>query len=288
MFFDIARRLGRIAIALQNQRSAGVGCLNRRLRAATHLPFNKVQKEQRNMRPFKLIGVLAIALAFGASAIASAAETLWKWLPGSAGETFHGKSGEVVLSWKDEATALTVKCKSALLLLSNSESKISSELLSEGSTEGKDATLGLGIVDFEGCQTLGLSINSQGDKAGIVLMHVEEHNCMIGPGKFGVLLKILPLHAEVPAAKILLLKRGNVLGLLEGAKQGEKALTYKLNLKTNANKEQEFKKCEGGEEEKVEVSLDGVNFFPATLSGIEAIGEFDMTKDKEGEEMMEK
>jgi len=53
------------------------------------------------MRIFKLIGALVVVLAFSVVAVAtsaSAKETLWKWLPGSVGETMKGKSGEGVLS----------------------------------------------------------------------------------------------------------------------------------------------------------------------------------------------
>jgi len=154
----------------------------------------------------------------------------------------------------------------------------------------KDATLALLIIHTEGCKALGLPINSVGDKSEIILAHVEAHNCMIGPGKFGWLLKLLPMHLEVPAAKILILVRGDVLGQLLGAKEGEKVLTYKLDLNTvkKEDKEQELKKCEGGTEEKLEASLDGVTFFPAFQDVEESVVEFDMNKDKEGEEMMEK
>ena len=84
--------------------------------------------------------------------------------------------------------------------------------------------------------------------------------------------------------------RGDVPGLLLKGKEGEKVLTYELDVRT-VNKEdlvQEFKKCEGGTEEKLEASLDGVKFEPAFLDVEKAVVEFDMTKDKEGEEMMEK
>jgi hypothetical protein len=244
------------------------------------------------MRTFKLIGALIVVLAFSAVAVAtaSAAETLWTWLPGSAGETFKGTSGEAVLSAKDEGKTLTVKCKKSTLLLSDTvEGKeVHSELLKEGSIEGKDATLALMIIHFEGCLALGLAANSPGDTKEIILVHVEEHNCMIEPKDFGVLLKILPLHIEIPSLKgVLILVEGSVIGLLEG-KEGEKLLTFKLNLKTNAAKEQEFLKCSGGEKDELKASLDGVKFEPATEEAKTGTLEFDMTKDTAGEEMMEK
>jgi hypothetical protein len=241
------------------------------------------------MRLFKIIGGLAVVLAFSAIAVAtaSAAETLWKWLPGSVGETFKGGSGKAVLSTVDEGKTLTIECTKSTLLLTDTELKVSSELLKEGATNEKDATLALLVIHFEKCKSLGLPINSTGDKAEIILVHVEAHNCIIGPGKFGILLKPLQVHLELPAAKLLILVRGDVLGLLLGAKEGEKVLTYTLDLNAKEGA-QEFKKCEGGEEEKLEASLDGVIFNSATESAAEGKLEFDMTKDTAGEEMMEK
>jgi hypothetical protein len=241
------------------------------------------------MRLFKIIGALAVVLAFSAVAVAtaSAAETLWKWLPGSVGETFKGKSGPAELKSTDEGKALTIPCKESTISLTEPETKVVSELIKEGATEGKDATLSLFVVDFKGCKTLGLGINSAGDKTEVILVHIEAHNCMIEKGKFGLLLKILPIHLEVPAAKVLILVRGAVIGQLLGAKEGEKVLTYKLDLNAPGGV-QEIKKCEGGVENTLEASLDGVNFFPATEEAKEGTLEFDMTKDTAGEEMMEK
>jgi hypothetical protein len=236
------------------------------------------------MRLFKLIGALLAALALSAIvlvATASAAETLWKWLPGSVGETFKGKSGIVEFRSTDEGKALTITCKKSTISLAGSE------LIKEGSTEGKDATLVLFLDDDEECSSLGLPINSVGDKAGIILWHVEGHGCLIGKGKFGWLLEILQVHLEIPAAKILMLLRGAVIGELLGGKEGEKLLTYKLDLNAPGGV-QAIKLCEGGKENKLESSLNGVTFFPTTVEAKEAVLEFDMTKDTAGEEMMEK
>jgi hypothetical protein len=241
------------------------------------------------MRLFKIIGALAVVLAFSAVAVAtaSAAETLWKWLPGSVGETFKGGSKEATLSFKEEEKTLTVTCKKSTISLTEPETKVASELIKEGSTEGKDATLALFIVDFEGCTFLGLAVNSTGDKAGIILTHIEAHNCMIGKGKFGLLLIPLQVHLEVPAAKALILIRGAVIGELLGAAEGTKVLTYKLDLNAPGGV-QAIKKCEGGSENELFASLDGVNFFLASEEAKEGVLEFDMTKDTLGEEMMEK
>jgi hypothetical protein len=242
------------------------------------------------MRLFKLVGALLVALALSAMALAataSAAETLWKWLPGSAGETFKGKTGATIFTSTEEGKALSIACKNSTVSLIEPATKVASELLKEGSTEGKDATLALFIVDFAGCKSLGLPINSVGDKAEIILWHIEAHNCMIGKGKFGWLLSLLQVHVEVPAVKALILLRDAVIGELLGAKEGEHVLTYKLDLNAPGGL-QEVKKCEGGVENKLEFSLDGINFFAASLDAKEGALEFDMTKDTAGEEMMEK
>jgi len=255
------------------------------------------------MRTLRFIGALAAMLTFsaiGVATTASAAEILWKWLPGSVGETFKGGSGEILWTTKFGESAFKIKCAKASLLLTytfkpkegeqEKEVTASSELVEKGSTEKKDATLSLWIVHVEGCSTAGLTLNSMGDKSGIILLHVEEHNCMISAAKkeFGVLLEALPGHIEVPALKgTLVLLRGAVIGLLLGAKEKEKVLTYKLDLNAPGGV-QEIKKCEGGVENKLEVSLDGVKFEPETVEAKEGVVEFDMTKDTAGEEMMEK
>jgi len=255
------------------------------------------------MRTFKLIAAMALVLAFsaiGVAATASAAEILWKWLPGSVGETLKGGSGKATLTTKFGGAAFTIECAKSTLLLTYTFKKgegenptevtASSELVKEGSTEGKDATLSLLIIHFEKCLSFGLPVNSVGDLKEIILVHVEEHNCMINAKEkeFGVLLVPLQVHLEVPAAKALILVRGAVIGLLLGAKEKEKVLTYKLDL-TAPGGVQSIKKCEGGVENKLEAALlNGEKFEPATEEAKEGVLEFDMTKDKEGEEMMEK
>jgi hypothetical protein len=263
--------------------------------AGTRLPTQN-KKEQCYMRLFKLIGALAVVLAFSALAVAtaSAAETLWKWLPGSVGETLKGKSAKATLTSTDPGVGtLTITCaKSSLLLSAKEEEKeVKSELVEKGSTEKKDATLSLLVVVFEECTALGLPVNSVGAPAKTILVHIEEHNCMISvpEKKFGVLLEILPLSLEVPAIKAGILVRGAVIGQLLGAKEGEKVLTYKLDLNAPGGTSQEIKKCEGGVENKLEAALDATGKFePAFEEAKEGVLEFDMTKDTAGEEMMEK
>src|ERR1700722_7137471 len=146
------------------------------------------------MRMFKLIGAIAVVLAFSAVAVAtaSAETTLWRWLPGSVGETFTAKSGKAALQMKGGAL---ITCQSSKIELKGSE------LLKEGSSEGKGATLELAIIDFVGCKTLGFAINSKGDATETILVHLELHNCVIKSGDFGILFQPLETTLEVPAAK---------------------------------------------------------------------------------------
>ncbi len=229
------------------------------------------------MRTSKLIGVLILALAFSALGVAtaSAAEKLWKFLPGSAGETFTGKSGTVTFT----GSVGTIICKKSKIALANAS------LLEEGATEKKDATLALAIIDLEECTSAGLAINSVGDAAKQILIHVEIHTCLIKAGDFGLLFKLLQVHEEIPAAGKLLLLRGTVIGLFEG-KEGTKAKTFGLKVATNAAKEQEIQKCEGGETDKLEEAVEGETFVPLT-ENIEGYSiTFDGTKDTAGEEPM--
>ena len=134
------------------------------------------------MRTFKLTGALAVVLAFSAlgAATASAAEILWKLLPGSAGETFTGSSGTIRFT----GSFGTITCTAASILLADAT------LLEEGSTEKKDATLALAFIHFTGCATAGLAINSVGDEPKVILLHVHIHTCMLAPGHFGLLIKL--------------------------------------------------------------------------------------------------
>jgi hypothetical protein len=238
------------------------------------------------MRIFKLIGALVVVLAFSAVAVAtaSAAETLWKLLPGTVGETFTGKSGKATLQIKGGAS---IKCEKSTILLTSEEveGKPKSELLKEGSTEGKDATLALAVIKFEGCNSAGLEAHSLGDSAKIILVHVEIHTCMIKKEHFGLLIKPLLVHLEVPEAKQLIEVLGDLVALLEALPTEPKH--FELNI-TQVAGVQGIEKCEGGEKETLESS---VNHGPYIQSGEEAkegLLLFDGTFDKAGETMMEK
>jgi hypothetical protein len=232
------------------------------------------------MRIFKLIGALVVVLGFSAIAVAtaSAAETLWKWLPGTVGETFTGKTGSI--TWQVKGGG-TVKCTKALILLTDSELKLSSELMKEGSIEGKDATLWLAVIHLEGCTTGGLALNSLGDKAGIILFHVEIHNCMIKKEHFGLLIKPLLIHLEIPAAKTLLELLGSFIALIEALPTEKRH--FELNV-TQVGGVQSIEKCEGGEKDTLLTSENHGAFVQAALEA----KEFLILFDKEEETMMEK
>ncbi len=230
------------------------------------------------MRTFKLICALLAVLAFTALGVAnaSAAEKLWKLLPGSAGETFTGSSGKATLV--NTATSLTIICQKSVVLLADAS------LLEEGSTEGKDATLALAMIHFENCTSAGLAINSVGDPAKTILVHVEIHTCLIKASDFGLLIKVLQVHLEVPAAGKLILIRGAVIGLFEG-KEGTKAKTFGLKVLAPGNV-QEIKLCEGGTENTLESATEGEVFSAATENAEKGALTFDGTKDVNGEEPM--
>jgi len=237
------------------------------------------------MRITKLIGALFVVVAINAIGIstASAAVTLWKLLPGSVGETFTGSSEKATLQMTEVAGLgkPSITCKKSKVLLTESK------LDEEGSTNKKDATLALAVIHFEECTSFGVPAESEGDASGIILVHVQIHTCMIKKAHFGLLLLVLPVHINILGGlNKLVLVRGLFVALLEG-KEGAKALTFALNA---VQKEgiQEIKLCEGGTEQSLEASFDGVTFVKAGEEAKNAKLEFDMTTDKEGEELMEK
>ena len=233
------------------------------------------------MRIFKLIGTLVVALAFSAVAVAtaSAAETLWRWLPGSAGETFKGTQiGEHTLT---SAGGLVLKCKKGTILLEGSA------LSKEGSTEGKAATLGLATIHFEGCTGAGIAMNSLGDASGIVLLHVEIHNCLINNAtkEFGLLILPLETHLEVPAVALLLTIFTKGLFIARITSEKESKQNFLLTAKAKeAGKAQDPEKCEGGEKEILKIKDDAKAEETATVA-FEFLIEFDKTIDA-GQEIM--
>ncbi|HEV7529016.1 MAG TPA: hypothetical protein VGO29_08980 [Solirubrobacteraceae bacterium] len=232
------------------------------------------------MRIYKLVSTLVLALAFGAIAVAtaSAAETLWRWLPGSAKETFTGTIETIVITEAKEGTkgGSSVKCAKAEILLTDATLKVSSELLEN------EAKLALAVLHLTNCKSFGLASNSLGDAKEIVLMHLEIHNCLIKSGDPGLLIKILPVHIEAPATKLLVTLEGSFIGLIKEVAFNK----YELNIKQKEGS-QEIQKCEGGSADSLTSKIDAE---PTRNAGIEAFDfllEFDKTIDKNGEQLME-
>jgi hypothetical protein len=237
------------------------------------------------MRTCKLFGALVVALAFSAVAVAtaSAAETLWRWLPGSVGETFKGTQigpGKLVSQGEPK---LVIKCEKGTLLLAGSE------LVKEGSTNEKDATLGLATIHFEACSAAGLAANSLGDAAKVILAHVEIHNCVINKAnkEFGLLILPLLVHIEVPAVALLITVFEKGLFIARIVAEGETKHNFLITAKAKEEgKAQDPEKCEGGEKEVLKIKDDAKAEETATLETVFLI-EFDLTFDKEGQTIME-
>ncbi len=196
------------------------------------------------MRAFKLISALVMVLALTAIAAstASAAETLWEILPGLENETFTAKSGKATLQQKESAA---ITCQE------------SSILLVDGVIVGTTKTLALAIIHFgTKCTTGGLATLSLGDPAGFILVHVEIHTCIIttSPLVGGLLIKVLPLHLEVPSLKLLIEVTGSFVAPL--TPNNEKTKKYKLDAKQKAG-EQSTELCLGGAKETLLSSDDG-------------------------------
>ena len=226
------------------------------------------------MRILRLACALVAALVLGAFAVATAnaAETLWRWLPGSVGETFTVKSGTVTFQFKGGAT---FNCTASEIALAGSE------LIKEGSTEGKDATLALAVLKITGCKALGSGIHSVGDSVETILLHLEIHNCLIKSGDFGLLIKVLETTIEGLIGASSFVLKGSFIGLV--ANSG--ANKYPLNIKQTAGA-QEIEKCEGGEKDTLLASTNGGAFTQTALEVKEDTLSFDKTKDKEEELML--
>jgi hypothetical protein len=194
------------------------------------------------MRSFKILSALFAVLAFSAIAVASAsaAETLWQWLPGAEKTAFTGKSAKAVLQVKGGAS---ITCPES--------TTTSGEITTE-------KTLGLAIINFgKTCTTGGLAVESLGDVSGTILAHVEIHNCTISAGKPGLLIKVLPLHLEVPSTKLLLAIEGEIIAEITPNKTSTKEYTLVVEQKEG---KQAIEKCEGGEAHTLSTSTDGGAF----------------------------
>jgi hypothetical protein len=108
---------------------------------------------------------------------------------------------------------------------------------------------------------------------------------MIKKEHFGLLLKPLPLHLEIPLAKLLVEVLGDVLALIEALPTEPRHFQLNLHSVNKEDKEQELKKCEGGVEEKLETSIDEAKQVPMTVDVEEGLMLFD---NAEGQVLMEK
>jgi hypothetical protein len=199
------------------------------------------QPKEIPMRILKLAGALiaVLALTAVATATASATEILWPWLPGAEGTKFTGKSAKATLQIKGSGS---ITC-------------------AESSAEGeiqKEKTLGLAVINFgKACTIAGLPVNSLGDASGTILVHVEIHNCLIATGRYGLLIKVLPLHLEIPSTKLLLSVEGALIAEVTPA--NKKAAKFNLVVEQKEGK-QTIEKCEGGTAQTLLTSLDGGEF----------------------------
>lgn len=197
------------------------------------------------MRVVKLIAAMIAALIIGAMAVASAsaAEVLWRWLPGAAKTAFTEKTGKA--TWQVKGG----------LSITSPETSTTGEI-----TEGQN--LGLSLTEVFKATALGLPINSLGDANGIILIHYELHQCLLGSGRRAWLHLILPLHLEVPSTKLLLTLEGEWIGSLVG----NTGKTFTLNVEQKEGI-QAIEKCEGGSAATLKTSVDGGTM---TQTGFEA------------------
>jgi hypothetical protein len=227
------------------------------------------------MRYLKLAGALALVLAFSVIGVATASAegVLWKWLPGTKGETFTGDldKGTAVLQ-VDGGSA--IECKAVDFLLPGSELT---------GPEAKDSTLMLTTPHFTGCKLEGKEVHSEGDEPEVILSHIEIHNCLIEwlkkAKQDGVL--ILPLELKIFSGAVLrvtiLDKEGN--GFLAPIKKIGVS-QYLIDAKQTGGL-QEVKLCEGGKEDSLLVLAAGVEKELEAAELAEVLIKFDKTFDKE-------
>jgi hypothetical protein len=181
------------------------------------------------VRHLKLAGmllILALAACGLAAATASAAEP--EFLDNVTGNTFSGTSGAGKL--EDPVTKLTIACSKDNVLLEGNEI-----------TGAKTIKLD---IHFEGCTLAGLAFNSLGDAKAIMLVKATGELCTVSKAPtltVGMLLKITPVHVEVPSILELVELTGTMLGTITPLKE-LKTGPYTLVLNSTTAKE----KCEGG------------------------------------------
>jgi hypothetical protein len=231
------------------------------------------------MSTFKLICALALVLVSSAVAVAtaSAAETLWRLLPGSAKETFTGKGGNALL---ETVGGDKIVCTASTVLLTSGGS--SSELLETG------GSLALALIHFTGCKTEGIiPANTKGDEKEVILAHLEFHFCLIKKSDLGLLIKTLPIQIEVPAVALTIEINGAIVALIASLEAKDKKHA-ELNIKQTKGV-QEIEKCEGGAKQTLTFKADAATAENAGTAVTAGTGLLllDGTIDKVGEEMME-
>jgi len=197
------------------------------------------------MRAFKLVGAMMLVIAFSAIGVSTASAVelvLWHFLPGTKATAFTGKSGKSLLQVKGG------------LAITSPESTTTGELT--------DGSLALAIIDFVKSTSAGLPVNSLGDASGVILVHLELHNCILEDSSLGVLIEILPLHLEVPSTKLLITITGSLVTSISSGK----GKTYTLTVEQKEGK-QAIAKCKGDPEDTLLTSVDGG---AATQSGQES------------------
>ncbi len=176
------------------------------------------------MRVFKLAGALAAFLALAAVAAASVSAAIG-FLPGAAGTTFSGTTGE----FKLKSAAGTIICKSGA---------ITGELLS--STEGT------ATITKKECSVAGLEVRGlvNAEKSKEVTSTAKLKVCTVSTSPLVIALDIRPepIHIEVPAAKLLNLAEGDYLALVEPANNKGTGFTLKVAEKEG---KQEDRICDG-------------------------------------------
>jgi hypothetical protein len=200
------------------------------------------------MRRLTLTGVILAVLLSGILT-ATAAALPPEFLPGAAKEKFTGKTGKLSMQVKEgEAT----NCMKSEILTGNGE------LLGL-----KTALI---IVDASECKTLGLTSNSLGDNAGVILMHFEAELCYIDKAKehVGLLLKILPLHFEIPSTGLLTIVEGSFIILIRPV--NVKTEEFKLTIEQTSGV-QTISKCEGAGAVTLSSKVDGA---AAVQTGVQA------------------
>jgi hypothetical protein len=215
------------------------------------------------MRVLKLGGALVVALALGmvTVAVASAEETLWLWLPGAAGTKFTEKSGKTTLQVKGGPS---ITCASDETLANEGELTESQTLL-------------LRVRHLLKCTEAGLPVNSLGDAGGTILIHMEIHDCMIGPNDPGLLIKVLQVHLEVPSTKLLEEIEDEYITLILPRKEASKTFTLTTTEKEG---KQSIEKCEGGTAHSLKASVDSGELAPAGFEELEDKMEFETIKEE--------